>query len=84
MSIIEKVSYFYQMLCEKGRMILTVPAVVDVDVDVEEEVLDDAADVEEDVLVLAVDVEDVLITPSFEQPAVLLTSARTASLHCPP
>jgi hypothetical protein len=49
-------------------MILTVPAVVDVDVDVEEELLDDAADVEEDVLVLAIDVEDVLITPSFEQP----------------
>ena len=52
----------------KSRMILTVPAVVDVDVDVEEELLDDAADVEEDVLVLAIDVEDVLITPSFEQP----------------
>lgn len=49
-------------------MILTVPAVVDVDVDVEEELLDDAAYVEEDVLVLAIDVEDVLITPSFEQP----------------
>ena len=69
MSIIEKVSYCYEMLCEKNRMILTVPAVVDVDVDVEEEVLDDAA--EEDVLVLAVDVEDVLITPSFEQPVYM-------------